>query len=227
VVDTHSTNSLKIIAIDGPAGSGKSTVARALSEILGLSVLDTGAMYRSVALVVLESGTSLEDFKECARIANEIEINLDHGVRLGSRDIEKEIRGPEVTAAVSKVAAIPEVRVALVARQRQWALDHGGGIVEGRDIGTVVFPNATLKVFLTARDSERARRRQSDEVAAQRSIAVDEVAQEIARRDHLDSTRAVSPLVADPDALSVDTSDNTVNEVVAEILRHYSAKGEQ
>jgi len=227
VVDTHSTNSLKIIAIDGPAGSGKSTVARALSEILGLSVLDTGAMYRSVALVVLESGTSLEDFKECAQIANEIEINLDHGVRLGSRDIEKEIRGPEVTAAVSKVAAIPEVRVALVARQRQWALDHGGGIVEGRDIGTVVFPNATLKVFLTARDSERARRRQSDEVAAQRSIAVDEVAQEIARRDHLDSTRTVSPLVADPDALSVDTSDNTVNEVVAEILRHYSAKGEQ
>jgi cytidylate kinase len=117
--------------------------------------------------------------------------------------------------------------VALVARQRQWALNHGGGIVEGRDIGTVVFPNATLKVFLTARDSERARRRQSDEVAAQRSIAVDEVAQEIARRDHLDSTRAVSPLVADPDALSVDTSDNTVNEVVAEILRHYSAKDEQ
>ena len=227
MVDTHSTNSLKIIAIDGPAGSGKSTVARALSDILGLSVLDTGAMYRSVALVALESGTSLEDFKECTRIANEIEINLDHGVRLGSRDIEKEIRGPEVTAAVSKVAAIPEVRVALVARQRQWALNHGGGIVEGRDIGTVVFPNATLKVFLTARDSERARRRQSDEVAAQRSIAVDEVAQEIARRDHLDSTRAVSPLVADPDALSVDTSDNTVNEVVAEILRHYSAKGEQ
>lgn len=227
MVDTHSTNSLKIIAIDGPAGSGKSTVARALSDILGLSVLDTGAMYRSVALVALESGTSLEDFKECARIANEIEINLDHGVRLGSRDIEKEIRGPEVTAAVSKVAAIPEVRVALVARQRQWALNHGGGIVEGRDIGTVVFPNATLKVFLTARDSERARRRQSDEVAAQRSIAVDEVAQEIARRDHLDSTRAVSPLVADPDALSVDTSDNTVNEVVAEILRHYSAKDEQ
>ena len=227
MVDTHSTNSLKIIAIDGPAGSGKSTVARALSDILGLSVLDTGAMYRSVALVALESGTSLEDFKECTRIANEIEINLDHGVRLGSRDIEKEIRGPEVTAAVSKVAAIPEVRVALVARQRQWALNHGGGIVEGRDIGTVVFPNATLKVFLTARDSERARRRQSDEVAAQRSIAVDEVAQEIARRDHLDSTRAVSPLVADPDALSVDTSDNTVNEVVAEILRHYSAKDEQ
>ena len=227
MVDTHSTNSLKIIAIVGPAGSGKSTVARALSDILGLSVLDTGAMYRSVALVALESGTSLEDFKECTRIANEIEINLDHGVRLGSRDIEKEIRGPEVTAAVSKVAAIPEVRVALVARQRQWALNHGGGIVEGRDIGTVVFPNATLKVFLTARDSERARRRQSDEVAAQRSIAVDEVAQEIARRDHLDSTRAVSPLVADPDALSVDTSDNTVNEVVAEILRHYSAKGEQ
>jgi CMP/dCMP kinase len=147
VVDTHSTNSLKIIAIDGPAGSGKSTVARALSEILGLSVLDTGAMYRSVALVALESGTSLEDFKECARIANEIEINLDHGVRLGSRDIEKEIRGPEVTAAVSKVAAIPEVRVALVARQRQWVSDHGGGIVEGRDIGTVVFPNATLNAL--------------------------------------------------------------------------------
>ncbi len=227
MVDTHSTNSLQIIAIDGPAGSGKSTVARALSEILGLSVLDTGAMYRSVALVALESGTSLEDFKECARIANEIEVNLDHGVRLGSRDIEKEIRGPEVTTAVSKVAAISEVRAALVARQRQWALDHGGGIVEGRDIGTVVFPDATLKVFLTARDSERARRRQSDEVSAQRSIAVDEVAQEIARRDHLDSTRAVSPLVAAPDALSVDTSDNTVNEVVAEILRHYSAKDEK
>lgn len=227
MANTRSAKPLRIIAIDGPAGSGKSTVARALSEILGLSVLDTGAMYRAVALVVLESETSLDDSKECARIANEIDLNLDHGVRLGSRDIEKEIRGPEVTQAVSKVAAIPEVRVVLVERQRQWALTHGGGIVEGRDIGTVVFPDATLKVFLTARDIERARRRQSDEAAAQRLLAVGEVAQEIARRDHLDSTRAVSPLVADSDALHIDTSDNDVDEVVAEILRHYSDKDEQ
>lgn len=185
---------MRVIAIDGPAGSGKSTVARLLAERLGLDYLDTGAMYRSVALAALRQGADLDDHGALAALAASTET-----------DTTDAIRTPEVNAVVSRVAAVPEVRRELVKRQRAWAETRGGGVVEGRDIGTVVFrDDAELKVFLTASEEERARRR-SDEA-------------DPAARDRIDSTRAVSPLKPADDALVIDTTGRTVEEIVEEVL---------
>lgn len=207
-----------IVALDGPAGSGKSTVARAVAEALDLEVLDTGAMYRAVTYAVLQSGVALDDERATTAIAAASEIEVAGRVTVDGVDATDAIRGPEVTAAVSVVSAHPGVREQLVARQRAWAEARGGGVVEGRDIGTVVFPDAPLKVFLTADAAVRASRRQGEEVAAARTVAVAEVRADLERRDHLDSTRAVAPLQSAPDALVVDTTDMTVDEVVAVIL---------
>ena len=167
------TGRVAVVAIDGPSGSGKSTVARAVADALGLPVLDTGAMYRAVTLAVLEAGVAPDDDAACLRRrADASAIEVEDGVtRLDGRDVSAEIRGPEVTAAVSTVSAHPAVRDVLVDRQREWVAHHGGGVVEGRDIGTVVFPDAPVKVFLVADDAERARRRQRDERAADRDVA--------------------------------------------------------
>jgi len=194
---------VRVIAIDGPAGSGKSTVAKAVAARLGLAYLDTGAMYRSVALAALQQGVEVADTAKLAHLAATVEI--DH---------TPAIRTAEVTAAVSGVAAVPDVRRELVKRQRQWAAEHRGGVVEGRDIGTVVFPEAELKVFLTASDEERARRRTQEVGAADQR----EVQQSIARRDRLDSTRAVSPLKPADDALVIDTTGRSVDDIVEEVL---------
>jgi cytidylate kinase len=214
-----------IVAIDGPSGSGKSTVARGVAERLGLEVLDTGAMYRALTLLVLERGVEPSDGVECARVARE--LNLEVGVRtiLDGRDVSAAIRGPEVTAHVSTVSAHPAVRETLVARQRAWVAAHDGGVVEGRDIGTVVFPGARVKVYLTASDEERARRRQRDEVAADRSVGVDSVHADLARRDAIDSNRTVSPLRVAPDALTIDTTGRDVDDVVAEIVERFQTAG--
>jgi cytidylate kinase len=215
----------RVVAIDGPSGSGKSTVARRVASELGLHVLDTGAMYRSVALAVLTARVDVSDAEMCGLIAQDSNVDLeDEIVRLDGRDVSAEIRGPEVTAAVSSVAAHPEVRRHLVARQRAWVEEHGGGVVEGRDIGTVVFPNAAVKVFLTASDEERAQRRHLDEVAAQRPTEVDAVRESLARRDALDSGRATSPLRAADDALMVDTTGRTVSDIVGEIVGQFREK---
>ena len=153
-------------------------------------------------------------------------IDVDSGVtRIDGRDVSAEIRGPDVTAAVSAVAAHPEVRTVLVAHQRAWVAEHGAGVVEGRDIGTVVFPAARLKVFLTASDDERARRRQRDEVASARVVRVDDVRTALVRRDALDSGRAVSPLRPADDAVMVDTTDRDVDDVVAELVTRARAAG--
>jgi cytidylate kinase len=217
--------SVRVVAIDGPSGSGKSTVARAVANALDLHVLDTGAMYRSVALAVMEAHADLTDAAACGRIAERSKVELEDGaVRLDGRDVSAAIRGPEVTAAVSAVSAHPEVRSHLVARQRAWVDQHGGGVVEGRDIGTVVFPDAPVKVFLTASDDERAKRRQLEEVAAERPAAVDEVRESLARRDALDSERKASPLRAADDALVVDTTGRSIAEVVTEIVERFRAK---
>jgi CMP/dCMP kinase len=214
-----------VVAIDGPSGSGKSTVARGVATELGLHVLDTGAMYRSVALAVLTARVDVTDAEMCGRIARDSTIDLeDEIVRLGGRDVSAEIRGPEVTAAVSAVSAHPEVRRHLVARQRTWVEEHGGGVVEGRDIGTVVFPDAPVKVFLTASDEERAQRRQLDEAAAKRPTEVAEVQAALARRDALDSGRATSPLRAADDAITVDTTGRAIADVVAQIVERFRAK---
>jgi cytidylate kinase len=208
-----------VIAIDGPSGSGKSTVARAVAGELGLEVLDTGAMYRAVTLAAMEREVPLDDGAGCAAAARGSEISVEHGVtRLDGRDVSAEIRGPVVTNAVSTVAAHPAVREVLVAEQRAWVERHRGGVVEGRDIGTVVFPGATVKVFLVATEEERARRRQRDEFAADRAIGVEDVKAALDRRDALDSRRTVSPLRAAEDAIMIDTTHLDVEAVVADVV---------
>ncbi len=216
----------KVVAIDGPSGSGKSTISRGVARSLGLPVLDTGAMYRAVTLAALEAGIALDDETACADVAATSELGVDAGViTLDGRDVTSEIRGPSVTAAVSIVSAHPAVRVLLVARQRGWIGTHGAGVVEGRDIGTVVFPLAPVKVFLTASDEERARRRQRDEVASARPVDVDEVRRALARRDALDRQRVASPLRAAEDAIVIDTTSRTVDEVVDEIVERARKAG--
>lgn len=202
----------RVIAIDGPAGSGKSTVARAVAERLGLPYLDTGAMYRSIAFAALRARIDPADEAAVAARARDcrIELSPEGSVRVDGVDATIEIRGPEVTRAVSVVAANPGVRAELRTRQREWLDAQGGGVLEGRDIGTVVVPDAELKVYLDARPEVRAARR-SREVG---ELSYDEVAAEIARRDALDQGRDDSPLEAADDALIVDTSDLTIDEVV-------------
>jgi CMP/dCMP kinase len=214
-----------VVTIDGASGSGKSSVARAVADALGLGVLDTGAMYRAMTLAALDAGLDLNDadtLTDLARRAN-IEVHPSGRVRLDGRDVTGEIRGPEVTAAVSTVSAHPEVRKLMVARQRDWVAQRRGGVVEGRDIGTVVFPQATVKVFLEAHDDERARRRQRDEVAADRDVEVDAVRESLATRDAKDSSRDVAPLRAAADALVIDTTDRSVAGVADEIISRVQA----
>jgi cytidylate kinase len=220
----------RVIAIDGPAGSGKSTVARELARRLGLDYLDTGAMYRSVAFASLQRGIDPEDREPVAQLARRIRIDVGDAVLVDGYDASIEIRGPEVTRAVSVVAANPEVRAELRDRQRAWARDREGAVIEGRDIGTVVFPEAELKVFLTAADDERARRRHKEVTAlhydaASPGLAVEAVQADLARRDRLDSSRATSPLAVADDAVVIDTTGRTVDDIVAEIMGHLHAPG--
>jgi cytidylate kinase len=206
---------MRVIAIDGPAGSGKSTVARRLAERLGLEYLDTGAMYRAVAFAAIRQGIDPADDVPVAALSRAAEIRVgEDGVFVDDIDATVEIRGPEVTRAVSLVAANPEVRAELRARQRQWAMERGGGVIEGRDIGTVVFPDALLKVYLTASEEVRAARRAKEMT----DLRYDQVAADIARRDAADSGRADSPLTEAGDAVNVDTTGLTVDEVVSAIV---------
>jgi cytidylate kinase len=205
---------VRVIAIDGPAGSGKSTVARALAARLGLDYLDTGAMYRAVAFAALRRGVDPDDVDAVARLAQQVDIAVSDIVCVDGVDATIEIRGPEVTRAVSAVAANPEVRRELRRRQREWADKHHGGVIEGRDIGSVVFPAAELKVYLTATDSERAGRR-SKEVL---DMDYDAVAADIARRDYADSSRSAAPLVVAEGAKLVDTTGLSVDQVVERVL---------
>jgi cytidylate kinase len=204
-----------VIAIDGPAGSGKSTVARRLAERLELKYLDTGAMYRAVAFAALRRDVDPGDADAVAKLvpALEIDVTLD-AVKVDGVDATIEIRGPEVTRAVSVVAANSLVREDLRRRQRAWAEKHAGGVIEGRDIGTVVFPDAELKVYLTASPEARAGRR-AQEVT---DLDYETVAADIARRDALDQGREDSPLVEASDAVTIDTTDRTIDEVVDAVL---------
>ena len=203
-----------IVAIDGPAGAGKSTIGRAVAVRLGLDYLDTGAMYRAITFAALRRGIDPADQDDVAVLASEVEMTLDGlSVTVDGVDATVEIRGREVTAAVSAVAANPRVRSELVRRQRSWVAAHGGGVVEGRDIGSVVFPDATLKLFVTASPRVRAERR-----VAEIGGDVAEVEASIIERDRKDSTRADSPLTETSDAVLVDTTALSIDEVVARIL---------
>jgi cytidylate kinase len=202
---------VRVIAIDGPAGSGKSTVARALAARLGLRYLDTGAMYRSVTFAALRRGIDPSDVDVLARIVGDVDIQVaTDAVLVDGVDATIEIRGPEVSRAVSLVAANPAVRAEMVRRQREWVVAQGGGVLEGRDIGTVVFPDAELKVYLTADPEVRAQRR-SQEVT---DLDYETVAADLARRDALDQGREVSPLTEADDAFLLDTTGLSVDEII-------------
>lgn len=211
-----------VVAIDGPAGTGKSSVARGLAGSLGARYLDTGAMYRIVTLGVLRGGIDLADAAAVSAAVDGIELAVDHDptedrAYLAGEDVSREIRGDAVTKAVSAVSAVPAVRTRLVALQRALAQGPGNVVVEGRDIGSVVLPDADVKVFLTASPEVRARRRTDQNVAAGLNDDYERVLADVRRRDHLDSTRAVSPLRAADDAIVVDTSDMNLTEVIAHL----------
>ncbi len=195
-----------VVAIDGPAGSGKSTLSRALAERLGLKRLDTGAMYRSVAWAVLQRGVDPADAASVAEVARRLVVDVGDRVVADGTDITEAIRGPEVSATVSSVAANPAVRAVMVDAQRAWVAAHGGGVVEGRDIGSVVLPDATLKLYLDAAPEVRAARR------------AEEGAEAVALRDRLDSTRATSPLGRPDGARVIDTGAHSVEEIVDQVL---------
>jgi cytidylate kinase len=202
---------VRVIAIDGPAGSGKSTVAKALAARLGLEYLDTGAMYRSVTFAALRRGIDPSERDQVARMVADLELAVSPDrVVVDGVDATIEIRGPEVSRAVSIVAANPDVRSEMVRRQREWVAARDGGVLEGRDIGTVVFPDAELKVYLTADPEVRAQRR-SKEVT---DLDYATVAADLARRDALDQGRDVSPLTEAPDAFVVDTTGLSVEEII-------------
>jgi cytidylate kinase len=206
------------IAIDGPSGAGKGTVARAVAERLGYRHVDSGAMYRAVGWKALRDGLDLTDESALARLAEASRIDIsDTRASIDGIDVTREIRTPEIDRAATSVARLPQVRTVLVARQR--SLGAGGGIVmEGRDIGTVVFPNADVKIYLDASADERARRRANDPAHSGGSTIVAEVATALTARDELDRTRKTSPLYAAPDAVVIDTTGKSVAEVVEEVL---------
>jgi cytidylate kinase len=206
---------MTIVAIDGPAGAGKSSVARGVADALGFTYLDSGALYRTVALAALERGTSP------ASIAGDLNIEVGPPIRLDGRDVTSEIRTPEVSRAASEAAAVPEVRQALLGQQRQ-LLAGGDWVAEGRDIGTVVAPDADLKVFLTADPAERARRR-----AAELGADASTVLAEQAIRDQRDMTRAHSPLKPAEGSIELDTTGLTLEQVVDRVVELVRARTAQ
>ncbi len=203
-----------VIAIDGPAGAGKSTVGRALAQRLNLAYLDTGAMYRAMTFAALQRGVCEQDLDDIAAMAPTVSIEMsDDAVMVDGMDATAAIRGREVTEAVSQISANTVVREVLVDRQRAWVAEHGGAVVEGRDIASVVFPDAALKLYVTASPRVRAERR-----VAEVGGDVREMEASIIERDRKDSTRADSPLTAVTDAVRVDTTGLTIDEVLEHIV---------
>jgi cytidylate kinase len=211
-----------IVAIDGPAASGKSTVARAIAGHLGMAYLDTGAMYRALAVEALRRGVPLDDAVALAELACESVIRFSHNdgsglpthVEIDGADVTRAIRTPEADRAVSPVSAVPGVRAAMVDQQRRISQEQRDTVLEGRDIGSVVFPHADLKIFLTASAHERARRRTIDMERRGAGMTYDEVLTDLRRRDEYDSSRSASPLIKAEDAIELDTTGMTIAEVV-------------
>lgn len=207
-----------VVTVDGPAGVGKSTVARAVAAALGAPYLDTGAFYRAVTLAVVRSGVDPTDAAAVLAVAAAADLDFAEGVMLlDGEPVTEAVRAPEVVALVSAVSAFPEVRRVVVQEQRAWVERRGGrAVVEGRDIGTVVFPDAPVKVYLTADAAERARRRAGDAEAAGQSVQ--DIEQQLRARDHADSTREASPLRPADDAVTIDTTTLTLQEVVRVVM---------
>jgi len=216
-----------IIAIDGPSGAGKGTVAREIAAALGYRHVDSGAMYRAVGWKALHDGVPLEDEAAVATLADESQIDVTSvHVRVGGIDVTREIRTPEIDRAAAAVARLPRVRTVLVGRQRRLGLD-GAIVMEGRDIGTVVFPHADVKLYLDASADERARRRANDPAHSGGPKALDEVATLLTERDRLDRTREMSPLYAADDAVVVDTTGKAVEKVVEEVMAVIKLKSQK
>jgi len=214
-----------IIAIDGPSGAGKGTIARAIARELGYRHVDSGAMYRAVGWKAIRDEVSLDDEAGVAALAERARIEVsDTAVTIDDDDVTREIRTPQIDRAAAAVARLPRVRGVLVARQRQLGIS-GGIVMEGRDIGTVVFPDADVKVYLDASPEERARRRAIDPAHSGVPAAVSEVATLLTQRDEQDRTRTASPLYAAKDAVVVDTTGKDVNEVVKDVMAVVRAKG--
>ncbi|MGW7535520.1 (d)CMP kinase [Amycolatopsis sp. NPDC054798] len=223
-----------MVALDGPSGTGKTTVARKLAGRLSARYLDTGAMYRVVTLAALRAGIDLADEHAVGALAHDVDFTLGTDperpdVRLAGEDVAAEIRGPEVTGAVSPVSAVPQVREVLVSRQRRIIADaiedDGGIVVEGRDIGTTVAPDSPLKIYLTASAEVRAARRNTQDSAAGRATSVESARESVERRDRIDSTRAASPLRAAGDAVQVDTSELTIDQVIVALAELARGRG--
>jgi len=213
-----------VVAIDGPAGAGKSTIAKRLAQRLGFTYIDTGAMYRAVALWALRQNVDPGDMHRMEQLAMAAEIELEPGrIRLNGEDVTEAIRKPEVTSGASKVAVIPGVRRAMVAKQRAMG-DRRSVVMEGRDIGSVVFPDAAVKVFLDANPGERVRRRFQETQGKGEPVSEDALAAQIAERDRRDSTRAEAPLTQAPDATYVDSTSLTIEQVEEAILRIVRAR---
>jgi cytidylate kinase len=207
-----------IIAIDGPSGAGKGTVARSVAAALGYRHVDSGAMYRAVAWKAVQQQVSLVDEIEVARVAEQSRIDVSGAqVTIDGTDVTRQIRTPEIDQAAASVARLPRVREILVSRQRQLGRD-GAIVMEGRDIGTVVFPQAEVKLYLDASPDERARRRAADPAHSGGPATVTEVATQLAERDRSDQTRATSPLYAANDAIVIDTTGKPVDQVVEEVM---------
>jgi cytidylate kinase len=207
-----------VIAIDGPSGAGKGTISRAISEALGYRHVDTGAMYRAVGWKAAHDGIPLDDEDAVSELARAATIHVDKGVvAIDGHDVTRAIRTPEIDKAATAVARLPKVREALVARQRALGTE-GGVVMEGRDIGTVVFPNADVKIYLDASAEERARRRASDASHSGSQTGQEAVAEAIQARDKADTTRAVSPLSIAPDAVHIDTTEMPIEHVLDRVM---------
>lgn len=223
VPEVHKGMKKIIIAIDGPAGSGKSTTARLVAQKLGYIYIDTGAMYRALTLKVIESGIDPNDESSIIKIAENTKIELlyENGnlkVILDGKDVSEKIRSPEVTSLVSIVSAHPKLRDIMVKKQRELGR-NGGVVMDGRDIGTVVFPDADLKIFMTADVRERAKRRQKELKAQGFNVEIEKLIKEIEERDKFDSTREVGPLKKADDAIEIDTTNLTIDEQVELVLK--------
>jgi cytidylate kinase len=217
-----------IVAIDGPAGSGKSTSAKLVAQRLNFLYIDTGAMYRAVTFLAIKNNI-LNDHEKITRLANSCEMKMEFiegntKIQVDGIDLTAEIRSPEVNSHVSEVSKVAGVRAALVKKQREMASKNIGVVMEGRDIGTVVFPDADIKIYLTASIDERSHRRAKEFAEQGKSIPVETVRDNLVQRDIIDSTREISPLSKAEDAIEVDTSNTTIEEQVEIILRHVNKK---